>query len=126
MVISFVYLRASNSLIEYCLKMSLLLANKLLVTQSCPTLCNCIDYSPRGYSIHETLQARTLEWVAISFSKQTVSKMQIWMNIWIFQCYRMHPCIFGLRIISFVCFLQNKSIISRKIQETLLRVLREI
>ena len=36
--------------------------------QSCPTLCNPIDGSPPGSSIPGILQARTLEWVAISFS----------------------------------------------------------
>ena len=36
--------------------------------QSCPTLCDPIDGSPPGSSIPGTLQARTLEWVAISFS----------------------------------------------------------
>ena len=36
--------------------------------QSCPTLCNPIDGSPPGSSIPVSLQARTLEWVAISFS----------------------------------------------------------
>ena len=36
--------------------------------QSCPTLCNPIDGSPPGSTIPEILQARTLEWVAISFS----------------------------------------------------------
>ena len=36
--------------------------------QSCPTLCNPIDSSPSGFSIPGILQARTLEWVAISFS----------------------------------------------------------
>ena len=36
--------------------------------QSCPTLCNPIDSSPPGSPIPEILQARTLEWVAISFS----------------------------------------------------------
>ena len=35
--------------------------------QSCPTLCNPIDGSPRGSPIPGILQARTLEWVAISF-----------------------------------------------------------
>ena len=37
--------------------------------QSCPTLCDPIDGSPPGSLIPEILQARTLEWVAISFSK---------------------------------------------------------
>ena len=41
-------------------------AAKLL--QSCPTLCHPIDSSPPGSSIPGILQARTLEWVAISFS----------------------------------------------------------
>ena len=36
--------------------------------QSCPTLCNPIDGSPRGFPVPGILQARTLEWVAISFS----------------------------------------------------------
>ena len=36
--------------------------------QSCPTLCNRIDGSPPGSPIPGILQARTLEWVAISFS----------------------------------------------------------
>ena len=36
--------------------------------QSCPTLCNPIESSPPGSSVPGILQARTLEWVAISFS----------------------------------------------------------
>ena len=36
--------------------------------QSCPTLCDLIDGSPPGSSVPGILQARTLEWVAISFS----------------------------------------------------------
>ena len=36
--------------------------------QSCLTLCNPIDGSPPGFPIPGILQARTLEWVAISFS----------------------------------------------------------
>ena len=41
-------------------------AAKLL--QLCPTLCDPIDGSPPGSSVPGILQARTLEWVAISFS----------------------------------------------------------
>ena len=33
--------------------------------QSCPTLCNPMDYSPPGFSVHGISQARTLEWVAM-------------------------------------------------------------
>ena len=36
--------------------------------QSCPTLCDRIDGSPPGSAVPGILQARTLEWVAISFS----------------------------------------------------------
>ena len=39
------------------------------VAQSCSTLCNLVDYSPLGSSVHGILQARILEWVAISFSR---------------------------------------------------------
>ena len=41
---------------------------KVLVTQSCQTLCNPMDCSPPGSPVHRILQARILEWVAISFS----------------------------------------------------------
>ena len=36
--------------------------------QSCPTLCDPIDGSPPGSPVPRILQAKTLEWVAISFS----------------------------------------------------------
>ena len=36
--------------------------------QSCPTQCNPIDGNPLGFSVPGILQARILEWVAISFS----------------------------------------------------------
>jgi len=36
--------------------------------QSCPTLCDPIDGSPPGSPVPEILQARTLDWVVISFS----------------------------------------------------------
>ena len=39
------------------------------VTQSCPTLCDPINCIPPGSSVHGILQARILEWVAISFSR---------------------------------------------------------
>ena len=41
----------------------------MLVTQSCPTLCNPMDCSLPGFSIHRISQARKLEWIAISSSK---------------------------------------------------------
>ena len=39
------------------------------VTQSCPTLCNPVDCNLLGFSVHGILQARILEWIAISFSR---------------------------------------------------------
>ena len=40
----------------------------LLVTQLCLTLCDPMDCSPPGSSVHGIFQARIMEWVAISFS----------------------------------------------------------
>ena len=34
----------------------------MLIAQSCLTLCNSMDYSPSGFSVHRILQARILEW----------------------------------------------------------------
>ena len=42
---------------------------KVLVTQSCLTLCNPMDCRPPGSSIHGIFQARILEWVVIRFSR---------------------------------------------------------
>ena len=49
--------------------LSLLCESESEVTQSCPTLCDPVDCSPRGSSIHGILQARILEWVDISFCR---------------------------------------------------------
>ena len=49
-------------------------AAKLL--QSCPTLCDPIDGSPSGSPVPGILQARTLEWVAIAFSGESLSSVQ--------------------------------------------------
>ena len=45
--------------------------------QSCPTLCDPIDVSPLGSPVSGILQARTLEWVAISFSKEWKWKVKM-------------------------------------------------
>ena len=45
--------------------------------QSCPTLWDPMDCSPSGFSIHGILQARTLEWVAISFSNAWKWKVKV-------------------------------------------------
>ena len=45
--------------------------------QSCPTLCNPIDGSPPGSAVPGILQARTLEWVAISLSNAWKWKVKV-------------------------------------------------
>ena len=45
--------------------------------QSCPTLCDPMDCSLPGFSIPGILQARTLEWVAISFSNAWKGKVKV-------------------------------------------------
>ena len=50
------------------------------VTQSCPTLCNPMDCSLPGSSLHGILQARVLEWVAISFSRGS-SQLRDWTQV---------------------------------------------
>ena len=51
--------------LEYILS----LTSVCLLTQSCPTLCDPMSYSPPDSSVHGISQARILEWVAISFSR---------------------------------------------------------
>ena len=53
------------SLLNCMLNIAIAIAKSL---QSCPTLCDPIDGSPPGSPVPGILQARTLEWVAISFS----------------------------------------------------------
>ena len=53
---------------------------KVLVTQSCPTLCDPVDCSQPGSSVHGILQASILEWVAISFSRRS-SRLRDWSQV---------------------------------------------
>ena len=43
----------------------------MLAAQLCLILCNLMDCRLLGFSIHEILQARILEWVAMSFSRES-------------------------------------------------------
>ena len=61
------------------------LKSKVLVTQSCPTLCDPMDCSPPGSSVHGILQARLLEWLTIPFSRES-SQSRDWTQV---------PCIEG-------------------------------
>ena len=51
-----------------------------LVTQPCLTLCNIIDCSSPGSSVHEIPQARLQEWVAISFLRES-SQLRDWTQV---------------------------------------------
>ena len=54
--------------------------------QSCPTLCDPIDGSPPGFPVPGILQAKTLEWVAISFSNAWKWKVKVkpLSRVWVF------------------------------------------
>ena len=54
-----------------------------LVTQSCLTLCDPMDRSPPGSSVHGILQVRVLEWVDISFSRGSSQPMDRTQVSWI-------------------------------------------
>ena len=66
---------ASSSLLPYPFHPTSAAAAKSL--PSCPTLCNPIDSSPLGSSVPGILHARTLEWVAISFSNAWKWKVKV-------------------------------------------------
>ena len=55
----------------------------VIVAQSCLTLCNSLDWSHPGSSGHEIFQARILEWVAISFSRESSSPWDTTCVSWI-------------------------------------------
>ena len=54
--------------------------SEVKVTQSCPTFCDPMDCSLPGSSVHEILQARILEWVAVPFSRGS-SKPRDWTQV---------------------------------------------
>ena len=62
-------LNLSGEAVEALPRLKLSLAQSL---QSCPTLCDPMDHGPPGSQVHGILQARILEWVAISFSSDKV------------------------------------------------------
>ena len=85
---------------------------KVLVVQSCPTLCNCMDCSLPGSFVHGILQARILEWVAFPFSRGYFPVVrEIWrlawrtcisnaFIFWQFFCYQYKQLIRYLRVLS--------------------------
>ena len=69
----------------------------MLVTQSCPTLCDPTDCSPPGFSVHGILQARILEWIAIPFFTCSKSLCILDSGLWLLTCvYCRSSCILWL------------------------------
>ena len=65
---SWAYISGGNSHLKRYRHLNVDAAATAKSLQSCPTLCDPIDGSPLGSSVPGILQARILEWVAISFS----------------------------------------------------------
>ena len=63
--------------IYICIRCTIYAATAAKSLQSCPTLCDPINSSPQGSAIPGILQARTLEWVAISFSNAWKWKVKV-------------------------------------------------
>ena len=73
---SFIYL---VSIIYFCIPINF--ACMYVCVQSCPTLCDPMDCSPPGPSVHGILQARILEWIAISYSRgSSRPRNQTWIS----------------------------------------------
>ena len=81
-------LHQQYELLTACWKLKFSAAKSL---QSCPTLCDPIEGSPPGFPIPGILQARTLEWVATSFSNagkwkvkvKSLSRVRLFATPWI-------------------------------------------
>ena len=58
-------------LLGYTSSCDILFSGESEVAQSCPTLCDPMDCNSPGSSVHGIFQARVLEWVAISFSRES-------------------------------------------------------
>ena len=61
-----IHFTVQQELIQCC---KAIMKEEVKVTQSCPTLCDAMDCSPPGSSVHGILQAVILEWVADPFSR---------------------------------------------------------
>ena len=91
--------------IWWCARVELSLESESEVAQSCPTLCDPVDCSLQGFSIHGIIQAKILEWVAISFSRgSSRPRDQTWVssvagkcfNLWATREARVISWVFGI------------------------------
>ena len=79
-----------------------------LVTKSCLTLCDPVDCSPPGSSVHGILQARILEWVAISSREFSRPKNQTYISCIVGRFFATEPLGKPLRIwLLSACFFNN-------------------
>ena len=63
---------------------------KVLIAQSCPTLCNPKDCSPPDSSVHGILQAKILQWVVIPFFRGSSGpRDQTWVSLSLFFFYQL-------------------------------------
>ena len=80
----YAFVRTYHKYTLKCILIHTAAAAKLL--QSCPTLCDPIDSSAPGPSVPGILQARILEWVAISFSNACMlshfSRVRLYVTLW--------------------------------------------
>ena len=82
---------------------------KVLFTQSCPILCDPMNCSPPGFSVHGILKARILEWIAIPFSRGS-AQLSDWtrvsliagrvFTVWVTREVHIDFCFF----LEFLCF----------------------
>ena len=86
--------------------------SQVLPTQLCPTLCNPMDYSPQGSSVHGLLQARILEWAAISFFRGSFqSRDQTWVShtagrfftVWASREVNLSHCLSFIYLSTYLC-----------------------
>ena len=87
--------------------------------QSCPTLCDPMDSSPPGSSVHGFLQARILEWAAISFSNIKLPLTVLHMVMYMFQCCFLRSFLPLLRLSPNVFLLSVKSALATTSMEEL-------
>ena len=75
--IYYIYGLKKSNIVKKSVLVKFIYAAAAKLLQSCPTLCNPIDSSPSGSPVPGILQARTLEWVAISFSNAWKWKVKV-------------------------------------------------
>ena len=84
---------------------------KVKITQSCLTLCDPMDCSLPGSSVHRILQARTLEWVAISFSNNVFESLTNYSLAGLSHNHMCQLTIIELRMFELDYVYQNREII---------------